>query len=223
MSENPRRNDWQVVGAWALIALGALLLLKSVPVFGLVREAFRMAVGFVWPIAIIALGALLLMSARRDRAPFHQGQPEQSGHRLYRSRHDRMIAGVLGGMAQYLGLDATLVRILFAVLSVFVNFWTGVLVYIIGVVLIPEEPRQDANQPQWPGASPWGTGGGWPGSAPGSTQTVQTPPPAPAPGAPAATPVPAPNAPAAPVPPATPGPAPTAADAPPPPEMPPAQ
>lgn len=56
--------------------------------------------------------------------------------RLYRSR-DRMIGGVSGGIADYLGLDPTVVRLIWIV---FAFTGAGVLAYILGMILIPEEP-----------------------------------------------------------------------------------
>lgn len=57
--------------------------------------------------------------------------------RLTRSRSDRMVAGVCGGLAEYLGIDVTLVRILVVVATV-LGFGSLVLAYIIGWILIPE-------------------------------------------------------------------------------------
>lgn len=62
--------------------------------------------------------------------------------RLYRSRKDRMIAGVCGGLASYIGIDPTLVRLLF-VLGLFAVGGTF-LAYIIMMVVIPEEPAEAA-------------------------------------------------------------------------------
>lgn len=59
--------------------------------------------------------------------------------RLTRSRDDRMIAGVCGGVAQYLGIDSTLVRIVVAILTV-VGFGSLIVAYILAWILIPEEP-----------------------------------------------------------------------------------
>ena len=60
--------------------------------------------------------------------------------RLYRSRNDRMLAGVCGGLAEFLGVDATLIR-LAVVLGVFLSvsglFW----VYLIMALLVPLEPE----------------------------------------------------------------------------------
>lgn len=57
--------------------------------------------------------------------------------RLYRSRDDRMICGVCGGLAKYFDLDPTIVRILF-VLLVFAN-GLGILAYIIMAIVVPLE------------------------------------------------------------------------------------
>jgi phage shock protein PspC (stress-responsive transcriptional regulator) len=55
--------------------------------------------------------------------------------RLYRNPDDRMIGGVCGGLAAYLGLDVTIVRILFIL---FLIFGIGFLVYIILWIVVPE-------------------------------------------------------------------------------------
>ena len=57
--------------------------------------------------------------------------------RLYRSRSDRMIWGVCGGMAKYFDMDPTIVRIIF-VLLIFAN-GLGILAYIIMAVVVPLE------------------------------------------------------------------------------------
>ncbi len=63
---------------------------------------------------------------------------EEQAKRLYRSRSDRRISGVCGGIADYFKMDPTLVRILFVLGLLFVGgtFWA----YIILMILIPEEP-----------------------------------------------------------------------------------
>ncbi|MGX4594430.1 PspC domain-containing protein [Leuconostoc sp. JNUCC 76] len=61
--------------------------------------------------------------------------------KLTRSRDNRVIAGVLGGIANYFNWDATLVRIIFVVLGL-LPVLPGILVYIIAWVLIPDEPHQ---------------------------------------------------------------------------------
>jgi phage shock protein PspC (stress-responsive transcriptional regulator) len=59
--------------------------------------------------------------------------------RLYRSRDDRMLAGVAAGLGKYFDIDPTIVRILFA-LSVFFGVGSGLLIYFILMLVVPEEP-----------------------------------------------------------------------------------
>ena len=58
---------------------------------------------------------------------------------LVRSRSDRMLAGVMGGIAQRYGWNATLVRLLFVVVSLASAAVPGILIYLILWLLIPEE------------------------------------------------------------------------------------
>lgn len=57
---------------------------------------------------------------------------------LVRNRKDRMLAGVCSGLADYLGFDVTLVRVIVAVVSV-ITGGTGILVYLAAWAIIPEE------------------------------------------------------------------------------------
>ncbi|HBX65830.1 MULTISPECIES: PspC domain-containing protein [Gracilimonas] len=57
--------------------------------------------------------------------------------KLRKSRTDKMLAGVCGGFAEYLGWDATLVRIIFALILVS-SFGTAVLAYFILAIVMPD-------------------------------------------------------------------------------------
>ena len=61
-----------------------------------------------------------------------------SPKRLVRRRDDRMIAGVCSGVAAYLGVDVTLVRLVTVLGAVF-GFGTFIVAYVVGWLLIPEE------------------------------------------------------------------------------------
>lgn len=61
--------------------------------------------------------------------------------RLYRSRKQRMIAGVCGGLGEYFGVDPTVMRVLFVVATV-LGFGSAILVYIILLIVVPEEPLE---------------------------------------------------------------------------------
>ncbi len=60
--------------------------------------------------------------------------------RLYRSKKQKMIAGVCGGIAEYFNVDPTAIRLLW-VLFVFLG-GSGILAYIIAWIIIPENPKQ---------------------------------------------------------------------------------
>jgi phage shock protein C len=57
---------------------------------------------------------------------------------LRRSRRNRMIGGVCGGLAEWLGWDPTLVRVLYVVVSILSAAFPGALVYVILWVVMPE-------------------------------------------------------------------------------------
>ena len=77
--------------------------------------------------------------------------------RLYRSRRDRQLAGVAGGMAEYLEIDPTVVRLVW-ILSIFLGGF-GILLYIIMAFIVPLDPR----------GMPGPGGGSW--QAPGPSVT----------------------------------------------------
>lgn len=98
--------------------------------------------------------------------------------RLYRSRDERMIAGVAGGVAERFDVDPSLVRVLWVVL-VFLSGGIFLLLYIAMAVLVPEAP---AGSDRWPA---WGTDAGpragavpgWGAPASGTEAFATSPPP----------------------------------------------
>jgi len=59
---------------------------------------------------------------------------------LVRSRSNRMLAGVCGGLAEWLGWDPTVVRVLYIVVSVLSVAFPGLLAYLILWIVMPEDP-----------------------------------------------------------------------------------
>jgi phage shock protein C len=57
---------------------------------------------------------------------------------LRRSKIDRMISGVCGGIANYLNIDSTVIRIIFAILTV-VGIGSPILIYLVLIFVMPEE------------------------------------------------------------------------------------
>jgi phage shock protein PspC (stress-responsive transcriptional regulator) len=81
--------------------------------------------------------------------------------KLYRSSHDRMLFGVCGGLAEYFGVEATLLRILLVVIAVF-SAGSIVFVYLIAALIIPREPRYlGYGGPYGPGPHPGHGGPDW--------------------------------------------------------------
>lgn len=63
--------------------------------------------------------------------------------RLYRSRTNRMLGGVCAGIAEYIGADPTLVRLIWALISLFPpTTLVGIGGYLIAWLIIPEAPAQ---------------------------------------------------------------------------------
>ena len=67
------------------------------------------------------------MNAEAARAP------------LRRSREHRMIAGVVGGLAEYFGLNVTLLRVVYVVVSILSAAFPGILVYLLLWLIVPVE------------------------------------------------------------------------------------
>ena len=63
-----------------------------------------------------------------------------NGKKLYRSDENKMLAGVCGGIAEYFGVDPTLIRLAWAVFSLLGG--SGLLAYILAAIIIP---RDDSN------------------------------------------------------------------------------
>lgn len=64
------------------------------------------------------------------------------GKRLYKSRYNKFISGVCGGLAEYLDFDPTIVRLVVVALSFFSCF-TGVVIYIIAAIIMPYKDEID--------------------------------------------------------------------------------
>ena len=59
--------------------------------------------------------------------------------KLYRSRNQRMVAGVCGGLADYFDIDPTVIRVLFLILAVFGG--SGLVVYLVMWIVVPDASK----------------------------------------------------------------------------------
>jgi len=128
-----------------LVVLGALLLLSNMDMFhffDFVEDTFE----YILPVLLIILGMAIIY--------YRQSQPEpavpsggESGtgtetrqgpvYRNYRrSSADKKLFGVCGGLAQYFGIDASLIRMLYVVLCL-ASFGAGFVLYILIAIVVP--------------------------------------------------------------------------------------
>jgi phage shock protein C len=150
--------------AFLLIGLGALWLLANLGILPMLWGGLWRVVGVVfWPAVLIGAGYLLLRYTGRGEWSFDwastrnrvkgevngrmpskedvkQGLRQAREHfPLKRSRSDRIFMGVCGGIGQRLGIDANLVRLVWAAFSVG-SIGMGVLIYVLLGLFLPEEP-----------------------------------------------------------------------------------
>ena len=57
--------------------------------------------------------------------------------KLYRSKTNKMLAGVLGGVAEHFGVDSTIIRLGYVVLAIFTGFVPLVILYFLAAIIIP--------------------------------------------------------------------------------------
>jgi phage shock protein C len=66
--------------------------------------------------------------------------------RLYRSRRDRRMGGLCGGIADYFGIDPVIVRLLWVAVTI-ASLGFGILLYIVALLVVPNNPHQAGPQP----------------------------------------------------------------------------
>lgn len=64
--------------------------------------------------------------------------------KLYRSKTNRVFAGVFGGLGAYFTIDPVLLRVIYVICAIFSGFLPGLIAYIAAALLIPEEGHVDA-------------------------------------------------------------------------------
>jgi len=65
-----------------------------------------------------------------------------TGKRIYRSVKERKIGGVCGGLGEFLDVDPTIIRLLWAIMTI-ISFGVGIIAYLVAWIIIPE--RQESS------------------------------------------------------------------------------
>jgi len=145
-----RRHHWRELrqhsaAIWGavLVLLGLLLLLNNFDLFPFsLRWLWQTFWRVFWPLVLIAIGLVLMFGV--DWRGVDWRRLIRGGQPLYRSREDRVIAGVCGGLARYLGVDSSWVRLVWILATLFsVGF--GIIAYLIALIVLPEEPVADVS------------------------------------------------------------------------------
>jgi phage shock protein PspC (stress-responsive transcriptional regulator) len=99
--------------------------------------------------------------------------PPQPPRRLERSKSNRILGGVCAGVANYLNMDPTLVRVLTVVISLFTG--VPVILYIIALFVVPEEGSQPTSPTYPPVSGPQSQATGFPTAPPQPAQPAYSP------------------------------------------------
>jgi phage shock protein PspC (stress-responsive transcriptional regulator) len=108
-----------------------------------------------------------------ERCVMSSPYPPQPPRRLERSKSNRILGGVCAGVANYLNMDPTLVRVLTVVISLFTG--VPVILYIIALFVVPEEGSQPTSPTYPPVSGPQSQATGFPTAPPQPAQPAYSP------------------------------------------------
>ncbi|MBS1271678.1 MAG: hypothetical protein MAGBODY4_00810 [Candidatus Marinimicrobia bacterium] len=146
-----------------LIAIGLLVLFQQFHVFRFFSSQFwHVSWSVIFPIFIILVGVLILFrrgeSKQRGKTTSGDEIPEDDftvnagGTTIVRPTSDRKLAGVCSGLAYYLKIDPTIVRLLW-IIGTFATGGVAVLIYIILAIVLPEGDIADISD-EYSGSEP---------------------------------------------------------------------
>ncbi|MCL1797308.1 MAG: PspC domain-containing protein [Eggerthellaceae bacterium] len=135
-SNRPKSTQAAIIFGVALIAFGIYKIFEKLFSLGWwepLRSMFSSFFFIVWPLLLIGAGIFFVLAAKTGKL---KGLSFDLSTPLRRSVVDKRISGLCGGVAQYLGVDSTIVRILAVVLLVIAPPLT-LLVYFIASLIVP--------------------------------------------------------------------------------------
>ena len=136
--ENIIRNKPLFWGS-LLIVVGLFLLSRQLGLF-YTFNFWNIPWQSVWAIVLIIIGVLLLLNKSKEEEARETDQKTEK-KQLYRSRDQKMIGGVCGGLAEYFQIDVSVVRVLW-VIGTLMSVGVGILIYIVMLIVFPEGPEE---------------------------------------------------------------------------------
>ena len=139
-------TDWNLVVGVVLLVLGVMFLLGQFDVFDFEYIRFNFFPWrLFWPIVLIGLGIFLVASGGTIGNMVDDVRERAGASRLHKSRSDKMIFGVCGGLGKSFSIDPTILRVLW-VAAALISGGVFVLVYIVLALIMPY--NSDAPQAQ---------------------------------------------------------------------------
>ncbi|MDR2106299.1 MAG: PspC domain-containing protein [Coriobacteriales bacterium] len=128
------KNRTALIIGTILVFLGLWQLLRHFfgDILSMLWNIIGLVIGVLGALAIMAVGILLVIASRKDKLNFPNGK------KLYRSTRNRKIAGVCGGIAEYLSIEHATVRIVTLVLAVVAWYLVLPLYLILWITLPPD-------------------------------------------------------------------------------------
>ena len=68
--------------------------------------------------------------------------------RLYRSKDNKVLAGVIGGLGEYFEIDPVLLRVAYIIISVFTGFFPGIIAYVFMAMVVPKNSEVAKENPE---------------------------------------------------------------------------
>lgn len=136
--QRPKSVQIALIAGAALVIFGVFNLLDRFfgsSWWGTIERIADTFASFAWPIALIAVGAYLIWAASTGK---FKGATIDTSRPFRRSSYDKRIAGVCGGVAQYINIDSTIVRVVAVILLVMAPGITF-LTYMVAAVLMPKD------------------------------------------------------------------------------------
>lgn len=127
------------------IAIGAMIFLGNLDILDW-EEWWEVSWEYVFPLMLVAIGVFLMARPARssgepapeDKRSARKTSGPASGPRLHRSKTERKIGGVCGGLAAYFGVDVSIIRVAFVFFTLW-PFGLGAVVYLVMMLVMPEE------------------------------------------------------------------------------------